>query len=55
MDYSHGESAMDYYQFENDNGLMEWIMISEIDDDLDDWFEEKIEEANMELQEIANV
>ena len=46
------EFAMDYYQLDDDS--LEWYMISE-EDFLDDWFEEKIEEANMELQEIANV
>ena len=37
-----------------DDDSLEWYMISE-EDFLDEWFEEKIEEANMELQEIANV
>tara|TARA_Y100000034_G_scaffold120796_1_gene164168 strand:- start:534 stop:683 length:150 start_codon:yes stop_codon:yes gene_type:complete len=37
-----------------DDDSLEWYMISE-EDFLDEWFEEKMEEANMELQEIANV
>ena len=46
------EFAMDYYQLDDDS--LEWHMISE-DKFLDNWFEEKMEEANMELQEIVNV
>ena len=37
-----------------DDDSLEWYMISE-EDFLDEWFEEKMEEANKELQEIANV
>ena len=46
------EFAMDYYQLDDDS--LEWYMISE-DEFLDNWFENLVDEANKELQEVCNV
>jgi len=42
--------ALDYYRYECDD-LLEYLRVA--DEQLDQWFEEQIEDVNKELQTIA--
>ena len=49
--YETCDFSVEYYRYECDD-LLEYLRVS--DEQLDQWFEEQIEDVNKELQTIAN-